>query len=275
MFCGCFVVFCGCCAVLCECFAVFPQNTQNTRKTSKNTEKHKKTHNTLVYCGRFQRVKNFHCIAQNTFYKTSAKHRKTPQNTAKESQNAYCEITSQNTTKQTQNAQKVTKPSHYSRNTYCAHSVYSSKILQTCRKSTQCAIRVNYGLRGVSRTPAGGHGFKKTVFCGVLRCFAVFCVRVFSVFHKTDPTIYKTHKTNKIRFVQYSALRCCAYFSYSENVYKKHSQNTSKTSQNIRKTPQNTAKHCFSKYTRKTPQNTRKTPAKHRKTLQNTTKQIC
>jgi len=96
--------------------------------------------------------------------------------------------------------------------------------------------------------------------------------------HKTDQKIYKTHKKNKIRFVQYSAIRCCASFSHSENVYvcyKKHSQNTSKTLQNIRKTPQNTAKHCFSKNTCKTPQNTRKTPAKHRKTLQNTTKQIC
>jgi len=93
--------------------------------------------------------------------------------------------------------------------------------------------------------------------------------------HKTDQKIYTTHKTNKIRFVQYSAIRCCASFSHSDNVYKKYSQNTSKTLQNIRKTPQNTAKHCFSKHARKTPQNTRKTHAKHRKTLQNTTKKIC
>jgi len=64
---------------------------------------------TLVYCGRFQRAKNFDCISQNTFHKTSAKHRKTPQNTAKQSQNAFCEITSQNTVKQTQNAQKSYK----------------------------------------------------------------------------------------------------------------------------------------------------------------------
>ena len=75
--------------------------------------------------------------------------------------------------------------------------------------------------------------------------------------------------------MQYSAIRCCASFSHShsENVYKKHSQNTSKTLQNIPKTLQNTAKHCFLKNTRKTPQNTRKTPqncfSKHRKTPQN------
>jgi len=111
------------------------------------------------------------------------------------------------------------------------------------------------------------------VFCGVLWCFAVFCVRVFSVFHKTAQNtqkIDKTHKPNTIRFVQYSAIRCCASFSHSENVYKKLSQNTSKTLQNIRKTPQNTvfqktlAKHH--KTLAKHPQNT----AKHRKIPQNT-----
>jgi len=118
----------------------------------------------------------------------------------------------------------------------------------------------------------------------VLRCFAVFCEMLcrvlcacfFSVLqkfytkqHKTDQKVYKTHKTSKIRFVQYSSIRCCASFSHSENVYKKHSQNTSK---NIAKHPQNTAKHCFlffkkhSQNTTKHPQNT----AKHRKTPQNT-----
>ena len=107
VFCGCFVVFCGCFAVFCECFAVVPQNTQNARKTSKNTEKHKKTHNTLVYCGRFQRATKIDCIAQNTFHKTSAKHRKTPQNTAKRSQNAFCEITSQNTAKKGKTLKKL------------------------------------------------------------------------------------------------------------------------------------------------------------------------
>jgi len=103
------------------------------------------------------------------------------------------------------------------------------------------------------------------VFCGVLRCFVCVFLAFFTKQTKTDQKIYKTHKTNKIRFrfVQNSAKRCGASFSHSENVYKKHSQNTSKTLQNIRKTPQNTAKHCFATNTRKTPQNTRKTPAKH------------
>jgi len=53
-----------------------------------------------VYCGRFQGAKKIDCIAQNTFHKTSAKHRKTPQITAKQSQNAFCEIESQNNAKQ-------------------------------------------------------------------------------------------------------------------------------------------------------------------------------
>jgi len=88
---------------------------------------------------------------------------------------------------------------------------------------------------------------------------------------KTDQKYTKRTKRTKYA-VQYSAIRCCASFSHSENVYKKHSQNTSKTLQNIRKTPQNTAKHCFSKNTRNTPQKPAKHPqntAKHRKTPQN------
>jgi len=113
-------------------------------------------------------------------------------------------------------------------------------------------------------------------FFGDLRCFVCVFLAFFTKQHKTDPKVYKPHKTNKIRFVQYSAIRCCASFSHSENVYKKHSQNkSSKTLQNIRKTQNTAAKHCFSKNTRKTPQNTRKIPAKHRKTPQNTAKHIC
>jgi len=108
------------------------------------------------------------------------------------------------------------------------------------------------------------------VFCGVLWCFAVFYVPVLAFFtkqHKTDQKVYKTHKTNKIRFVQYSAIRCRASFSHSENVLQK---TFTKHVQNIAKHPQNPATHCFSKNTRKTPQNTRKTPTQHRKTPQNT-----
>jgi len=62
-----------------------------------------------VYCGRFTKAKNRDCIAQNTFEKhlqNTAKHRKT---LAKQSQNAFCEITPQNTAKRTQTAQKCHK----------------------------------------------------------------------------------------------------------------------------------------------------------------------
>jgi len=120
------------------------------------------------------------------------------------------------------------------------------------------------------------------VFCGVI-C-AVFCVAVFLAFftkqHKTDQKVYKTHK-KRTKYAlcntntAYSTIRCCASFSHSENVYKKHSQNTSKTEifktlQNIRKTPQNTvfqktlAKHH--KTPAKHPQNTPQNTAKHHKT---------
>jgi len=111
---------------------------------------------------------------------------------------------------------------------------------------------------GVTYPRRGSRFFKKqcfAVFCGVLRCFVCVFLAFFTKQHKTDQTIYKTHKTNKIRFVQYSAIRCCASFSHSENVYK-----------NIRKTR---PKHCkTSAKHHKTPQNTvfRKTLAKHRKT---------
>jgi len=102
----------------------------------------------------------------------------------------------------------------------------------------------------------------------------VFCVRVFLAFftkqHKTDQKVYKTHKTNKIRSVQYSAIRCCASFSHSENAYKKHSQNTSKTLQNIRKTPQNTVFFTTLAQHHKTPAKHPQNTAKHRKTPQNT-----
>jgi len=127
--------------VFCEWFVsvlqYFHKNTQNTRKTQ-NIETHwntQKNHNTLVYCGRFQRAKNRDCIAQNTFHKTTAdhlqntaKHRKT---LAKQSQKKICEITSQNTL---QNARKtpknVTKRSQYSRNTYCSREfgIFSQNI---------------------------------------------------------------------------------------------------------------------------------------------------
>jgi len=98
----------------------------------------------------------------------------------------------------------------------------------------------------------------------------VFFFCVFSIFYKTaqnrPKSIQNAQKTNKIHFVQYSATRCSASFSHSENVVKK---TFAKHVQNIAKHPQNTAKHCFSKNTRKTRQNTQKhqkNTAKHHKT---------
>jgi len=73
-----------------------------------------------VYCGRFQRAKKFDCIAQNTFHKTSAKTPQKPQNSHKTRFVKLRRKTPQNKRK---TLKKVTKPSHYSRNTYCAHSV--------------------------------------------------------------------------------------------------------------------------------------------------------
>jgi len=128
---GCFVMFCGCFAVFCEYFAVFPQNTQNTRKTSKNTRKQEKL-TTIRSCiaGVFQEQKNrLYCtkhLSQNIC--------KTPQNTAKRKtpQNSHKTRFVKLHRKTLQNARKtletVTKRSQYSRNTYCAQSVFSPKI---------------------------------------------------------------------------------------------------------------------------------------------------
>ena len=115
-------VFCGilrcsagilwCFAGVLRCFASVFQYFHKTHKThGKHQKKLENTKNSQYEYARvmreFSKSKEIDCIAQNFFHKTSEKHRKTPpQNTAKQSQNAFCEITSQNTAKRTQNAQK-------------------------------------------------------------------------------------------------------------------------------------------------------------------------
>ena len=226
-------MFCGvlwCFAGVLWCFAgvlCFVSVLQYFHKTHKTPEKHRKTlKNTknsqyARVMRAFSKSKIFDCIAQNTFHKTSAKHRKTPQNTAKRSQNAFCEITSQNTAKRTQNAKRskshktvALQPQYVLR----AFGVFFKNTSDLSQKYTMHNTRVNYGLRGVSRTPAGDHVFSKkqcfAVFCGVLRYFVCVFLAFFTKQHKTDQKTYKTHKTNKIRCVQYSAIRCCASFSH-------------------------------------------------------------
>ena len=86
MFCGCFVMFCGCFAVFCECFAVFSQNTQNIRKTSKNTGKHEKL--TIRSCNEYTVLRAFSKSQNQKFRLYCTKHFsqnicKPAQNTAK------------------------------------------------------------------------------------------------------------------------------------------------------------------------------------------------
>jgi len=123
--------------------------------------------------------------------------------------------------------------------------------------------------------------FQKTlfcVFCGVLWCFAVFCVRVFSVFYKTaenrPKSIQNAQNEHKIRFVQYYSIQrntvLCILLSLRkclQKTFAKQRPKHWKTSAKHRKTlffkktlakhhetpakhPQNTAKY------RETPQNT-------------------
>ena len=120
----------------------------------------------------------------------------------------------------------------------------------------------------VNRSARGVPSARCAVFCGVLRCFVFVSLAFFTKQHKTDQKIYKTHKTNKIRFVQYSAIRCCASFSHSENDTKTFAKHV----QNIAKHPQNTAKHRKTLFFKKHSQNTTKHLQNTRKTPQNTAK---
>jgi len=136
-------------------------------------------------------------------------------------------------------------------------------------------------LRGVSRTFAGGHGFKKNsvlrcfaVFCGVLRCFVCVFLAFFTK-NRPKQTNKYTKRTKRTKYAlcntaQYGAVRLSHTQKMSTKNIRKTRPKHCKTSPKHRKTlfkkkhSQNTTKH---------PQNT--LLKKHRKTLQNTTKQIC
>jgi len=160
-----------------------------------------------------------------------------------------------------------------------AFGVFFKNTLDLSQKYT---MRNTRKLRGVSRTSAGGHGFKKkcvlrcfAVFCGVLRCFV--CVFLAFLTKQTKQTKKYTKRTKRTKYAlcntaQYGAVRLSLTQKMSTKNIRKTRPKHCKTSAKHRKTPQNT---LFQKNTRKTPQNTRKTPAKHRKTPQNTTKQFC
>jgi len=196
----CFVVFCGvlwCFAGVLWCFAgvlrCFASVLQYFHKTHKTPEKHRKTlKNTknsqyarvLRAFSKSKKIRLYCVLHKTPFTKhlqNTAK-RKTPQNTAKQSQNAFCEITSQNTAKQTQNAQKSHKivalqPQYVLR----AFGVFFKNTLDLSQKYTMRNTRKLRITGGVTFPRRGLRFLKKqcfAVFCGVLRCFAVFCVRV-------------------------------------------------------------------------------------------------
>jgi len=162
-------VFCGVLRVFCDVLRVFGGVLRrvfhcsiSTKHTNhpKNIEKHwktQKTHNTLVYCGSFPRAKKFDCIAKNTFHKTSAKHRKTPQNSHKTHFVKLRRKTLQNARKTLEN---VTKRSQYSRNTYSIHIArIRCFIPKYARRSVAKAHNTQYTrkLREEGRVSAGGH----------------------------------------------------------------------------------------------------------------------
>jgi len=278
-------------------------STKHT-KHPKNIEKHWKTQKLTirlyVYCGSFPRAKISTVLHKTPFTKhlTSAKHCKTPRNTAKQSENAFIvklrRKTLQNARKTLENSLKTSQNAH---NTAAAIRIARIRCFlpkyARSRSVAKAAHNTQYTpLRGGGHVPAGGHVAGLWMFFknSVLRCFAVFCgvlrcfVCVFLTFflqnsfskHSTKQTKKYTKRTNEQNTrcaIQRNTVLCILLSL--RKCLQKYSQNTSKTLQNIRKTktPQNTVfqkKH--SQHTTKHPQNTR---AKHRKTPQNTTKHIC
>jgi len=121
----CFVVFCGVLRVFCDVLRVFCGVLRvfcsiqyfHKTKTHKTPEKHRKTlentKNSQYACVLRDFLKSrkirLYCtkhFSQNICKTPQNAKRKTPQNTAKKSQNAFCEITPQNTAKRTRNARK-------------------------------------------------------------------------------------------------------------------------------------------------------------------------
>ena len=272
-----------------RCFASVLQYVHKTHKTP---EKHR---NETLENSQYARVLR-ESSKSKTFRLYCTKHLsqnicKTLHNTTKhQSEDAFCEITSQNTAKRTQNARKrhktLTIQAHY---VLRAFGVFSQNTLNLSRKHTiRSNIRLNYGggsrIRRGSRSSRIVDDFQKqflrrcfAMFCDVLRCFVcVFLAAFFTKQHKTDQTVYKTHKAP----TKYALCNTAQYGAVHLSLTQKMS------TKNIRKTR---PKHCktsakhhnntvfvntllilnYYKTPAKHPQNT-----KHRKTPQNTTKHV-
>jgi len=168
----CFVVFCGvswCFAGVLWCFSgvfcgvlrVFCSiSTKHTKhpKNIEKTEKHKNSQYARVFVLRaFSKSKKIrlYCtkhLSQN-ICKTSAKHRKTPQNSHKTRFVKLRRKTPQKNAKRSKSHKTVViQPQYVLR----AFGVYFKNTLDLSQKYT---MRNTRKLRGVSRTPAGGHGF--------------------------------------------------------------------------------------------------------------------
>ena len=292
MFCRVLRVFCDVLRVFCGVLRVF---SSISTKHPKNTGKHKKTHNCSNIAGVFQEQKNSTVLHKTPFTKhlqNTAKHRKsckTPQNSHKTRFVKLRRKTLQNAHKTLEN---VAKNAH---NTAAIRIARIRCFLPKCASRSVAKAYNNNNtqytrkLRRGGHVPAGGHVaglwmfFKNrkqcfAVFCGILRCFAVFYVRVFSVFHETAQNRPTSNKyTKRTKRTKYALCNTAQYGAVHLLLTQKIclQKNIRKTRPKHCKNPQNTAKHCFSKNTRKTPQNSRKTPTKHRKTPQNTTKHIC
>jgi len=148
-----------------RCFASVLQHFHKTHKTP---EKHRIT---LENTKNSQYARVLRAISKSQKFRLyCTKHFsqnicKTPQNTAKQSQNVFCEITSQNTAKLTQNAQDCHKtvaiqPQYILR----AFSVFFKNTLDLSRKYTIRNIRVHFGGGGGPRIRRGSRSRIVDVF---------------------------------------------------------------------------------------------------------------
>jgi len=110
------------------------------RKTLENTKKNSQYARVLRIAGVFQEPTILTVLHKTLFTKhlqNTAKHRKTPQNSHK---TRFVKLRSKTTQNKCKTLKTVTKWSQYSHDTYCAHSVYSSKRRWICRESARYAI---------------------------------------------------------------------------------------------------------------------------------------
>ena len=269
VFCGVLRMFCNVLDVFCECFC-------------RHFLSERKLHNTVLRCiAQTKRILFVLCVlytfwsvlccfvknAKNTRTQNTAKHHKTPQNTAK-----HCFW--KTSTILLRDPLRVRDPPLRNLRVYCVLCAFATDPTYFWRIHHKRAIRITYcGCIATVLWQFWAFCVYFAVFCDVisqntkrvlglfcsvlktvcvLRCFAVFC-RCFVKIVLCNTTVeisgsWKTHAIRNTRayceyFVFSSVFRCFSgvFCVFCGNTAK-HSRNTAKHPQNITKHPQNTTK---------------------------------